>query len=118
MLEKIDDINDKSIVFGNLNLFFESKFEAQGGNPVTKAQILSKTNTNKRKFALCDIWWIRNSHTKHYTFHQQHSAGFIQRSLDFFFISGALQKSAFLIDNSPVTFSVSSKSEGTRSKTL
>ena len=32
MLEKIDDINNKSIVFGDFNLFFEAKSEAQGGN--------------------------------------------------------------------------------------
>ena len=49
VLEKIDDINNKYIVFGgDFNLFFEAKLEAQGGNPVLK-KIFSKTNTNKRK---------------------------------------------------------------------
>ena len=37
MLEKIDDINNKSIVFGgDYNLFFEAKLEAQGGYPLLK----------------------------------------------------------------------------------
>ena len=40
MLEKIDDINNKSIVFGgDFNLFFEVKLEAQGGNPVLEKSL-------------------------------------------------------------------------------
>ena len=43
MLEKIDNINNKSIAFGgDFNLFFEAKLEAQGGNPVLKKKILAK----------------------------------------------------------------------------
>ena len=50
MLEKIDDINNKNIVFvGDFNRFFEAKLEAQGGNLVLKKKVFSKTNTNKRK---------------------------------------------------------------------
>ena len=50
MLEKIDDINNKNIVFGgDFNLFFEAKLEVQGGNLVLKKKIFSKTNTNKKK---------------------------------------------------------------------
>ena len=41
MLEKIDDINNKSIVFeGDFHLFFEAKLEAQGGNPVLQKNFL------------------------------------------------------------------------------
>ena len=40
MLEKIDDINNKKIVFGeDFILFFEVKLEAQGGNPVLKKSL-------------------------------------------------------------------------------
>ena len=43
MLEKIDDINNKSIAFwGDFNLFFEAKLEAQGGTPVLKKISLAK----------------------------------------------------------------------------
>ena len=40
MLEKIDDINNKSIVYGgDFNLFFKAKLEAQAGNPVLKKNL-------------------------------------------------------------------------------
>ena len=113
MLEKIDDINNKSIVFGgDLNLFFEVKLEAQGGNPVLKKKSLAKLIQIKEKFDLCDIWRVRNPNTKRYTFCQQHSSGYIQRRLDYFFISNVLQESvknpdvlaAFSTDHSPIIF--------------
>ena len=45
ILEKINNINAKSIQFGgDFNLQFEANLESQGGNPVLK-----ETNTNKRK---------------------------------------------------------------------
>ena len=61
-------------------------------------------------FNLCDIWRIINPKTKRLTFRQQHCSGFIQRRLDYIFISNALQESilntevlsAFLNDYSPV----------------
>ena len=64
----------------------------------------------KKKIDLCDIWRIRNPNTKHYTFCQQHSSGYCQRRLDYFFISNVLQESvknpdvlaAFLTDHSPM----------------
>ena len=41
MLEKIDDINNKSIVFeGDFNLFFKVKLEIQGRNPLLKKKNL------------------------------------------------------------------------------
>ena len=40
--EKIDDINNKSIVFGDFNLFVEAKLEAQAENPVLKKKSLAK----------------------------------------------------------------------------
>ena len=73
-----------------------------------------------------DSWRIRNPNTKRYTFHQQHSSGYIQRRLDYFFISNVLQESVkntdvlatFSNDHSAIIFSLFSKSEGTRSKGL
>ena len=51
MLEKMDDINNKSIVFGgDFDLFFEAKIEVSTGKkPCTEEKTFSKTNTNKRK---------------------------------------------------------------------
>ena len=49
ILEKINDINNKSIVFGgDFNLFFETKLEWRG-KPCTEEKNSSKTNANKRK---------------------------------------------------------------------
>ena len=56
MLEKIDDINNKSIVFGrDFHLLFEVKLEAQGGNPAMKKKSLAKLIQIKENFDLCDI---------------------------------------------------------------
>ena len=50
MLEKIYDANNKSIVFGgDFNLFFETKLEAQGWNPVSKKKYLAKLIQIKEK---------------------------------------------------------------------
>ena len=127
MLEKIDDINNKSIVFGgDFNLFFEAKLEEQGGYPVLKKKSLAKLIQIKEKFDLCDIWRIRNTNTKRYTFRQQHCSDYIQRRLNYFFISHVLPESVknpdvlavFSTDHSPIMFSLFSKSEGTKRKGL
>ena len=41
---------------------------------------------------------IRNPKLKRFTFEQQHTSGFIQRRLDYFFISNLLQESVHKID--------------------
>ena len=51
LLEKIHDINNKSIVFGgDFNLFFEIKLEAQGENPVLKKKYLAKLIQIRKNF--------------------------------------------------------------------
>ena len=94
MLEKIDDINNTSILFGgDFNLFFDAKLETKGGNSVMKKKPLAKLIHIKEKCDLCDMWRIRNPNTKRYTSHQQHYSGYVQRRLDYFFISNVLQVS-------------------------
>ena len=88
VLDKIGDINNKSIVFGgDFDLFFKAKLEAYVGNRVLKKKSLAKLIQIKKKFALSDICRIRNINSKRYTSRQQHSSGYIQRRLDFFFVS-------------------------------
>ena len=68
----------------------------------------------KEKFDLCGMWRMRNPKIKHFTFWQQRILGFIQRRLDYFFISNLLQESvnkteilaAFSTDHSPLLFSL------------
>ena len=75
---------------------------------------------------MCDIWRIGNPNPKRYTFRQQHSSGYIQGRLDYFFISSVLQEpvktpdvlAVSSTDHSPIMFSLLSKFEGTRGKGL
>ena len=123
MLEKVDK---KSIAFGgDFNQFLENKLEAQGGNPVLKRKYLNGVQMEEN-FHLWNLCRIRNPNTKHYTFCQQHSSGYIQRRLDYFFISKVLQESvkkpdvltAFSIDHPPIIFSLFNISKGTKGKCL
>ena len=40
-----------------------------------------------KSFELCDIWRIQNPTEKRPTFRQSHASGYIQRRLDYFFVS-------------------------------
>ena len=91
LLNSIDDIENQNIIFGgDFNFFFDSTIEASGGNPTLKKKTLTKFIEIKEKFNLCDIWRIRNPKAKRFTFRQNHVSGFIQRRLDYFFISNNL----------------------------
>ena len=80
----------------------------------------------KEKFNLCDIWRIRNPKIKRFTFRQQYISGFIQRRLDYFFVSDLLQESvnktyvlaAFSTDDSPLLFSLNLHKDENRGKGL
>ena len=86
-LLKIFDINPNKhiIMAGDFNLFFNSKLNAAGGNLTLKRNSLAKLIELKEAYDLCDIWRVRNTKVKQFTFTQQHSSGFIQRRLDFLF---------------------------------
>ena len=124
-LLKTFDINlNKHIMAWDFNLFFNSKLDAAGGNPTLKRKSLAKLIELKETYDLCDIWRIRNTKVKQFTFTQQHSSGFIQRSLYSFFISNGLQEfvsttdilTPISIDHSPVLFSLSQEKGNIRSK--
>ena len=93
LLKKFD-INPKIqiIMVGDFNLLFDSKLDAQGGNPTMKKKSLAKLIELKEPYDLCDIWRVRNKKSRLCTFTQQHSSGFIQRRLDYIFISNTLQE--------------------------
>ncbi len=84
--------------------------EATGGNPTTKTQSIAKFINIKEKYDLCDIWRVRNPNAKKYTFRQRHHTGYLQRRLDYIFISNHMQpnvnktdiKIAISTDHSPV----------------
>ena len=113
-LENFDLTENKPIIFaGDFNLFLGRSLEAKGGNPCLKKQSLNKLLHIKEKLNLCDIWRIGNPKAKQYTIMQQHFSGFIQRYLDYIFISENFQEiakhreilNAISTDHSPVSCS-------------
>ena len=77
-----------------LQFICRSNFRGKSGNPCLKKQSFSKLIHIKEKLNLCDIWRIRNPKAKQYTFRQQCFSGFIQRRLDYIFISQNFQEIA------------------------
>ena len=122
--EILDSVGD--IFRGDFNVIFDSFLEEQGGKPSLKKHTLAKTIQIKEKFSLLDIWRIQNPKTKCFTFTQHHTTGFIQRRLDYFFISNQLQETvrktdtlaAFTSDHYPLIFNLSMNQDETRGKGL
>ena len=59
---------------GDFNLFFDSKLDAQGGNPTIKKKSLTKLIEVKESYDLCDIRRVRNTKSRRFTFTQKHSS--------------------------------------------
>ena len=94
ILQNVDNIGNKNIIIGgDFNFHFNSKLEAKGGKPTLKKKSLTKMIELIESFELCDIWGIRNPTEKRFTFRQNHISGYIQRRLDYFFVSNELQES-------------------------
>ena len=114
MLKTLSSIHSSKIILGgDFNFFFNLSLESCGGNPRIKNNSIAKFIEIKELFDLCDIWRVRNRTLKRYTFRQKHFSGFIQRRLDYIFISNSLQESVLktevlpsvLSDHSPVQIS-------------
>ena len=115
ILETLEGIQNKSVVLGgDFNVILNLFLDLYGGKPVIKKKTITKLIQITEDLDLCDIWRIRSVKRKRFTFRQHHSAGFIQRCLDFFFVSNSLQESiksadilaAFSTDHSPITISL------------
>ena len=113
MLEIFNDLENKINLGGDLNLFLDSVLETKGSSLSIKSLVSKLTEINE-KYKLCDIWRIRNTREKCFTFWQKHRSGFLQRRLDYFFSSNTLQDSikdteilpVLPSDHSPVLFSL------------
>ena len=114
-LQTFDDLENKIIILGgDFNQFLDSVLETKGGSPVLKISSVSKLIEIKEKYNLCDIWRIRNTKEKRFTFRQKHRSGFLQRRLRLFFVSNILQESikdteilpALSSYHSPILFSL------------
>ena len=94
ILETFKDIQNKSVVLGgDFNVILNPSLDSEGGKPVIKKRTIAKLIQITENLDLCDIWRIRNPKRRRFTFRQHHSTGFIQRRLDYFFISNSLQES-------------------------
>ena len=97
ILETVKGLSDKHIVLaGDFNFFLDTSLDSYGGKPSLKKKSKAKFIELKEKFDLCDIWRIRNSKTKIYTFQQKHVSGLIQRWLEYFCISNSKSLSKIL----------------------
>ena len=91
----------------DFNLFFGSKLDAKGGNATIKRYLpkprmfLAKLIELKENYDLCDIWRLRNTKSKRFTFAQTHSSGFINVDLTtcFMFISNIVHEFVTMTDN-------------------
>ena len=79
-------------------MFFDCKFDAAVGNLISTMKSLLKLIEIKETLYLRDIWRIRNTNLRRFTFQQNHVSGFIKRRLDFFLISNILQESIIKTD--------------------
>ena len=72
--------------------------EATGGNAKLKTRTVGKILELKDKFDLCTIWRIKHPETKTFTFRQNYFSGFIQRGLNYIFVSQSRQQRARNLD--------------------
>ena len=84
--------NKRVILAGDFNIFFTSKLETRGGKTLPKRKSIMKLVDIKKSLDISDIWRIRNPKRQNFTFRQNHSTGFIERRLDYIFISNCLQE--------------------------
>ena len=115
MLKYFDINQDKWIIFArDFRIFFNSKVEVNCGKPLPKIKSISKLVDIKESLDICDIWRIRNPKCQSFTFSKNHFTGFIERWLDYIFISNCLQEfvnytdvlCALSADHSPVLISL------------
>ena len=82
---------NRTVLAGDLNVFFDSKLETKGGKPSLKQKSVAKLSEVKEEYDLCDIWRKRFK-KKSYIFRQNHSSDIINCRLDYIFISHKLQE--------------------------
>ena len=124
MLTKLHLIQNNNIICArDFNLLFKIKLENYGGNPVFRKHSVRTIFELKETCNLTDIRKIRNPKAKQYTFRQKHVSGFLQRRLDYFFISNNIQEfildtdiiPAISSDHSPVLISFSKDKQNNKS---
>ena len=100
LIDKVNVNHDiKVILGGDLNFHFNSPLEADGGRPSLKLSSLALFKHLAKKWDLCDMWRVRNPDCKRFTYRQK--IPFLQRHLDYFFISDELPEIVSKVDVLP-----------------
>ena len=86
ILEKTELEKDTELIWGgDFNCFFDCKLDADGENPKLKVQPIAKLVSMMSENDLCDIFRVRNTDMKCYTWHQK--TPFKQQRLDSLFLN-------------------------------
>ena len=115
--------NNNIICAVDFNLLFNIKLESYGGNPVFEKRSVRNIFELKETYNMTDIWRIRNPKAKQCNFRQQYVPGFLQRRLDYFFISNDIKEFildtgiilAISSDHSPILLSFSKEKQNNKS---
>ena len=99
---KLED-NTTSLFGGDFNIYFDTKLDADGGNPKLKVNSLTQLEIILEENDLCDIFRVQNPYVRHFSWRQR--TPFKQRRLDNIFVSNSLQESVTQIEMIPSVLS-------------
>ena len=100
VIESIDPDHTSAIIIGgDFNFIQDINLDSDGGSPKPKYSSISAVAQLQNSRDLIDIWRLRFPHTRRYTFRQPNP--FLQRRLDYFFISDFLQDHTKHVDIIP-----------------
>ena len=84
-------------------MYFDTKLQADGGNPNLEVNSLTQLETILEENDLCDIFRVQNPYVRRFSWCQR--TPFKQRRLDYIFVSNTLQESVTQIKIIPSVFS-------------
>ena len=100
IFDTLDNYEDTKYIWrGDFNMILNTYLDADGGSPAIKIKSAAKLLSVMSNNDLCDIFWIRNPETQHYTWHRK--TPFKQKRLDFFLVSDSIQGNVQLVDIIP-----------------
>ena len=116
-LDRVEINRDTQILLGgDFNFIHDLLLDADGGKPSLKLMSIATMQDLTERHNLCDVWRVRNPTNRRFTFRQKNP--FLQRRLDYIFISNELQESIVNVevlplvnsDHSPIYLKLAEKS--------
>ena len=99
-LDTIEINRDTQILLGgDLNFIHDLLLDADGGKSSLKLMSIATMQNLTERDNLCDVWRVRNPTNKRFTFRKKNP--FLQRRLDYIFISNEFQESVVNIEVLP-----------------